>query len=282
MKNEKAYFWPELFYESLATGYPKISAPVIKQLNRANLYIWRALNIYDDFLDGRGEAIKLPLANRYYRQFLEIYYTLHLGNNFYKIFRFILKDLDQANRQEILNRQLIIKDNKITWPQPLPGKFNLLDLARKSLALALGPIAIISHWPDKSKKSKLKLTINLFRHLLAIKQLADDAQDWLDDLKAGQITAANLPILKEAKKQKLILDFKNRPDLIYLLFAKKAAPEISAGLNKLIKETEALARSLNLKPNNRFLAEILGPIKTGLVETKRFRDRLSPSVLKMI
>ncbi len=83
MTLEKPYFWPEWFAAELDAGEKKkIKPKLILKLNRANLYLWRALNIYDDFLDGAGQAMRLPLANRYYRRFLEIYYRLNLKTDF--------------------------------------------------------------------------------------------------------------------------------------------------------------------------------------------------------
>ncbi|MFA5886709.1 MAG: hypothetical protein WC863_02915 [Patescibacteria group bacterium] len=275
MKNKKIYFWPNWFYQALSPRPVKIEPRIINRLGLANLYLWRALNIYDDFLDGHGQPAKLPLANRYYREFLEIYYRLDLSDNFYKIFKFILADLDRANRQEISARRLLIKNNKILLPEALPEPTNPLKLSRKSLALGLGPIAIISQIPDKNKEAKINLTINLFRHILAAKQLADDARDWLDDLKAGQITLANLPILSQAKKRNLTLDFKNQPELFYLLFARYSSPKICVQLEKLIKTTKNISRSLGLKANNQLLTEIIKPIEIGLKEVRRFRSKLS-------
>ncbi len=274
MKNKKIYFWPDWFYQALSPHPVKIEPRIINRLGLANLYLWRALNIYDDFLDGSGRPAQLPLANRYYRKFLEIYYRLNLNDNFYKIFKFILNDLDRANRQEISTQRLLIKNNKILLPPVLPELTNSLELSRKSLALGLGPIAIISQISGKNKKAKIDLTINLFRHILATKQLADDARDWLDDLKAGQITLANLPILNQAKTKNLTLDFKNQPELLYLLFVRYSSPRICVQLEKLIKATKNISRSLGLKTNNYLITEIIKPIEIGLKEVQRFRGRL--------
>ena len=103
MPTEKVYFWPQWFADSLPIQ-PKreISKAVIRKLGRANTYLWRALNIYDDFLDGRGRPSRLSAANQYYRRYFTICYSLKLPGDFYKLLTAVMDDLDTANREEIL------------------------------------------------------------------------------------------------------------------------------------------------------------------------------------
>jgi hypothetical protein len=275
MKIEPAYFWPAWFYNSLPLPTKTCPPEMILQLQQANLYLWRALNIYDDFLDGEGRPIQLPRANAYYRKFLTTYYRLNLGANFYKTLERLLANLDQANLQEVAAPRLVIKQGRIIIPAHLPQPPRLLTLAEKSLALGLGPLAIINQLNLSNQVEQFDLTLRLFQNLLAAKQLADDSQDWLSDLSHGQITLANLPILQEAKRKKLNLNLTKRPEVIYLLFATIASPLICRQLQQLITESWRLASRIPLTSSNQLLKEILGPIQAGLEEVASFRAKLS-------
>lgn len=292
MKIEKSYFWPQWFSEALMADEQKTPGGIgrnikpsdrdkyndrralILKLNRANLYLWRALNIYDDFLDNDGRPEKLPSANTYYRRFLEIYYRLNLRPDFYSLFNKILTDLDAANREETIREKIKIKQGVIVAPPRLPS-CNLTSLARKSLALGLGPIAILSFLGYTAKDRKIKATLNFFRYALAAKQLSDDATDWSADLKKGVMTAANVLVLQAAKKRRLVLDLNRRPEVAHLLFvtggAEKLAKQIS-GLGRLAK-TEAA--KIGLGAQSRLIKELITPLENAVVETENFRRILN-------
>jgi hypothetical protein len=273
MTLEKPYFWPEWFAAELDAGEKKkIKPKLILKLNRANLYLWRALNIYDDFLDGAGQAMRLPLANRYYRRFLEIYYRLNLKTDFYRLFNKILDDLDAANRTEVAQEKIKIQDGKIIIPSRLP-LFEPLSLSRKSLALGFGPLALLSTLGYLAKSERIKNTLNFFRAALAAKQLADDAADWLEDLKNGALSAANVLVLQAAQQDGLTLKPKNEPEILYLLFATKASGQLAADISRLCRRARNAAGAVGLRANNRLLTEIISPLEDALKESEGFRKR---------
>jgi hypothetical protein len=273
MKVEKIYFWPKWFKDSLPPAeQSSIKPALINKLGRANLYLWRALNIYDDFLDNDGQPAKLPLANSYYRRYLEIYYRLNLKAGFYQLFDRIMVSLDSANQQEILQNRVKINCGKIDTPHELPIFTDLSWLAHKSLALGLGPIAILYSLSKTPKKSKIEVTLNFFRYALAAKQLADDSQDWFEDLQNGVITAANVSVLQAAKRRRLSLDLRRRPEVVYLLFATEATAKISHDLKKLCRRAKFYGAKINSNSDSRLITEVIGPIEVGLAEAAEFRS----------
>jgi len=273
MKIEKASFWPNWFFLTLPPKQrAKIEPKLLLKLSRANRYLWRALNIYDDFLDQEGQSAQLPLANGYYRRFLEIYYRLNLPAAFYHVFKDTMDDLDAANRQEVQKNCLLIKNGRLTLPHKIPRFTNLVDLSRKSLPLGLGAIALLYQIRPEITKIEITMTLNFFRYALAAKQLADDARDWFDDLNGGRITAANALVLRAAKKYQLPLDLNRQPEISYLLFAQEASKEITANLDSLCRQTKRAAVKIHFQPDCRLLTEILGPLETGLAEVDKFRS----------
>lgn len=262
---EKAYYWPKWFISSLIrTERQRISTPKINKLCVANLYLWRALNLYDDFLDGEGVPKDLPLANSYYRRFLDIYYRLELSSGFYKIFDEILNDLDNANREETSSEKLKIKNGQIYYPRRLPGFNDLKVLSRKSLALGLGSIAVLDIIGGRDKNKKIRRAINFFRYALAAKQLSDDSCDWLDDLLAGAITPANALVLRAAKTKNISLNFKKDKKTFYLLFINSAAQRISVEINNLCFHAQQEGLKIGLTPKSPLIKGLIGPMKMAV------------------
>jgi hypothetical protein len=282
MKNEPAYFWPQWFLSGLnQTENKKIKAArinnaLLTKLNRGQFYLWRALNIYDDFLDGDGERQKLPQANSYLRRFLEIYYRLNLPADFYYLFNKIMADLEAANRAEVLESRLKIKNGRVIIPGRLPRFKNLAGLARKSLALALGPLALLALLGCRANSKKMRAALNFWRYALAAKQLSDDARDWFEDLRVGAITAANVLVLEVAQKRRLILDLDKKPEIVYGLFA-LATAEISGQIKNLCARAKKSACEADLNTNGRLLREIIGPLEKATEEADEFRKLLGKS-----
>ena len=69
MQSEKAYYWPTWLINSYNPS-PKFRTQ--KQFfGKTQINLWRALNIYDDFLDGEGKPTELPQGNFNFRIFLK-------------------------------------------------------------------------------------------------------------------------------------------------------------------------------------------------------------------
>ncbi len=280
-KIEKAYFWPLWFVKSLKTNQKeKIDNKLIKKLQTANLYLWRALNIYDDFLDESGKGEELPIANNYYRNFIEIYYNLKLENNFYKIFNEILSSLDKANQDEVRNCHLEIKNKEIDAKTILPKLSPLDQLANKSLALALGPVAICYYLKPKQDDNSAQNILNFFRYALSAKQLADDAKDCFTDLEQGFITKANIRIIQTARRLKLKLRLDS--SLPYLLFNQNVSLAISYDLKYLCQQTRQRAQVAEIKMNSPLITEIILPIEQSLTKVDRFRSNMKLNTKIMI
>ena len=274
---EKAYFWPQWFFDSLdKLERQKIPTSLVKALCRANLYLWRALNLYDDFLDGEGLPKNLPLANNYYRKFLEIYYRLNLSDNFYKIFNRVITDLDNANRAEVSAEKLKTKDGRIYYPHRLPTFNNLALLSRKSLALGLGLVAILDIISRKGKHDsknlpQIKAALSFFRYALAAKQLSDDSCDWLEDLEAGNITPANALILKAAKKKHLTLNFQKHPEILYQLFIDEASQKISEGIKTLCSQARREGLKIELTSKSPLIKNLIEPMESSVSRAEAAR-----------
>ena len=271
--NNPSRLWPVWFLNSLSKKeQSKIKVSVLNKLIRGQDYLWSALNIYDDILDASADAKKLPLANKYLRNYLEIYYRLNLPDDFYKYFNFLFNDLDRANQAEFNQKKLIIKEGLIKIPTKIVEFPDLKYLSRKSLALGSGVIAILYLINSHESLKKVPKLINFFGYALAAKQLSDDSKDWLGDIQTGAITYPINLIIKSAKESKIEIDFHKKPEVLYLLFA-KIAPEVSLKIKYLCFKARQEARMINLAPDNELITKIIEPLEKAVLNAQKF-DRL--------
>lgn len=270
MTKEKVYYWPLWFSKLLSQREQKKIKKILPKLQIAQLFLWRALNIYDDFLDGEGKREELPKANNYFRRYLEIHYQLNLSSDYYKLFNKVISNLEKANVDEVLALKLQIKDGLVTTPKKLPNWKNIINLSDKSLVLAFGPLALLSALGYKTSGQKMKAGLNFFKYALTAKQLADDSYDWLEDLKDGFITAANTPILKAAERKHITLDFKDKPEILYLLFAQESSPIIITGIEKFCKKAKQEIKKINNKTTNSLISKLILPLEKSCQESKKF------------
>ena len=274
-KSNPSYLWPIWFLSSLnKEDRSKIKVPVINKLIKGQNYLWSALNIYDDILDRSTNVGKLPIANKYLRNYLEIYYRLRLSNDFYKNFNYLLDDLERANQEEFNQPKLETKDGLIKIPVKITRFPNLKYLSRKSLALSSGLTAILYLVNNSKSLKKVPKLIDFFRYALAAKQLSDDSKDWIEDVLAGSITYPVHLIIKLAKKNKIELNFKKNPETIYLLFA-KIAPKISLEIKSLCLRARREAKIINLASNNELITKIIEPLEKAVLKAENFNKLLA-------
>lgn len=225
MKQESIYFWPKWINSDYEIKKP-INYRELQKICQAQVHLWQALNIYDDFLDNKGKPIALPSANIHFYEFISIHYNLNLSSNFYSLFNVLVNISESANREEVIYRHLKIVNNKLTIPKTSRNLPELSTLSQRSIVLSLGPIAALISQGYSTDCQQVRSVINFFKHALAAKQLSDDAKDWLDDLKSGSITYVNSLVLKELNTQFHIIDFNK--DIIKILLAfSRVAPQIS-------------------------------------------------------
>lgn len=268
MKHSPAYRWPDWLADSLLDK--KIPQPEIIKFKRAQENLWQALNIYDDFLDGAGQADELPSANRHYRNFLKTIYQTNLPLSFQKASNKILNDLDFANQQELLQNKIIWKNGVPKISKKTPDFSQLTNLSKKSLALAIAPVAtVLTH-----KKLDEHRLINFFRYALAAKQLSDDAKDWLDDLYSGKLTAVNMLVIQEGKNRKIKKNLYQKPEVLHLLFAHGAAISTCHNILKLCQKARNETYKLKINDQAPIITGLLLPLEKAANKALHFQNLL--------
>jgi hypothetical protein len=178
-----------------------ISDALTENLALANLYGWMAYTIYDDVIDGEGNAALIPCANFFLRKLIDMYSYLDKelpGTQV--IFNITIDSIDTASAWEQKYSTIHMPIENILT-QELPPFDDYSNLANRSIGHALPPlIGLLSIGYDMHSEEYTK-TQDLFRHYFIARQLHDDAHDWEEDLLHGKINSVCALLLKNFQKK---------------------------------------------------------------------------------
>lgn len=258
MKKEKCYYWPYYFSLTLTKSEQRKIRTILPYLQQAQIFLWRALNIYDDFLDNEGNRAELIKANDYYRHFLQIHYSLGLSAEYYQKFEQLFLQLENVNLQEVNGRKILIKRGLLIIPKKIRPLISLKRLADKSAVLSLGASALLAYLGEPLNSARSQATFNFWRYFLSAKQLADDSYDWQEDLKNGTLTTANAPLLKALKVKTIPLNSLNNLNHLFGLYC---APIIIKNLKYFCRLAEKEINICNRNNAQIIKLKLLKPIK---------------------
>jgi len=163
-------------------------------LGAANLCSWIAYTVYDDFLDGEGTQLKLPVANIALRAAQHYFEQALPEKTFHTYVAKTFQMMDEANAWEASNCRFTVKRGEIAV-RALPAYGNRRVLADRSFAHALAPMCVfLQGSPPIHEVRRLE---DAFRHYLIARQLSDDSHDWYDDVCSGLISYVVAAILQE-------------------------------------------------------------------------------------
>lgn len=171
----------------------KIKKEFLQKLSYINTLGWMAYTIYDDLIDNDKDIKWLPLANIICRR-MDMMFTQLLPecSIFLKEYLTIMNRLEESNFWEIENCRLT--------KERVPNFTNIKRLSDRSMGHALTSMAIL-HKINANEKDIYELK-NFYYYFLAAKQMSDDAHDWENDLKKGQINSASAEIFKLTSERK--------------------------------------------------------------------------------
>ncbi len=177
------------YWTSLAIG-KEVNEPLSVDLGTASLLGWIAYDIYDNFLDGEGESMNLPVANRALRHMTSLFTVLGKSYpEFNNHFELIMNKLEQANLTEIIGQE-----------QPIDFK----QLSNKSLGHALSSLAVVYASIPDVESEQINHLISFFKHYLNARQMYDDMHDWELDLSQGRITETVRYIMDDADSEDIV------------------------------------------------------------------------------
>ena len=161
----------------------------------ANISLWIAYTIYDDFIDEEAAANLLPLANIMHRKALLTYFDLTSSEAQYKSTVIeAFNAMDGANAWELLNCRYEVEDGAIIIGD-VPKFGTRKVLAKRAQGHIIGPLLELRS-SDLNHSQQLSVQAGLDQYLIA-RQLNDDIHDWKEDLRSGQITFVVSYLLKQ-------------------------------------------------------------------------------------
>lgn len=259
---------PYFFSHSLGKTGKNIPEELLISLGLANLYGWIAYTIYDDFLDDEGDPKLLSLANACLRELTKIFLGIAQKNDdFGKLFTRIMDKLDSANAWEVTNCR-----TKNTCVIPEYGNF--IRLAERSLGHALGPLAILCSLGYKNGSREIKYTTKFFEHYLIARQLNDDAHDWEEDIKMGQINAVCADLVRKMNKKTLPKSFTEEEILaLRNIFWNETIDTIAEQILSSGKSARKALQKMESVQNIALFENLLAPIENSAKEALREKEK---------
>jgi len=238
---------PYYFQKSLGSN-KAVDENILIELEVASLYGWIAYTIYDDFFDGEGDPRFLSLANICLRELTLIYCeTFAKDEKFLQFFKNTMDRIDSANAWETTNCRAQVAGSRLTIPDRLPDFGTLERLADRSIGHALGSIAVLYFHTKNIESSEIKNLLAFFENYIIARQLNDDAHDWEDDLKKGQLSPTVIEVLKKysrrgGNKSLKELDLKKEIKELQKIFWYEVIQEVC---NKALFHTEKARKHLS-------------------------------------
>jgi hypothetical protein len=175
--NEEIRLLSYFFYCSLPPKQQKkISLSLIIDLGTANLWLWAALEIFDDLLDDEDNRDELPIGIFAFCTFEETINKIIKDNG-------MLRELWQNKKQAMLNANLYERKYLRGQKRKRPDFSKLSD---RSFLHVFGPIILL----NKINYSTKNLIKSLEKYL-TIRQKLDDIYDCQTDLAKGHLNYAN-------------------------------------------------------------------------------------------
>jgi hypothetical protein len=172
----------------------QVENPMVKEFCLALFYSWNSYTILDNHLDKQATAADLPLA--FTMQNLAWSHLVNLNAEFREQILAALKKCDDYYRWELANCRF---DNVDDFRPPAKFGYGYIEQRMQPFLTA------ISLWPgllDKSYVASSNAIRQFFVHLINIEQLNDDAHDWQDDLKSGNLTFVGWLVLHHSHDRK--------------------------------------------------------------------------------
>lgn len=182
---------PLIFTRSLKVK-TKLDRKFLLGLAQAGIFGWIAYTVFDNISDEKKDLDKFSLALVCYRELGFLFSRYDSGFN--KIFSNFLDRVEYANFYE--------------YKQAIPDNINkkkiyskVSDIAEKSIAHSLVPLAILSKLGYGQNSSEFKALQSFYKNYLVARQLNDDAHDWEIDLNHRKINYAGEQLTNDFKEK---------------------------------------------------------------------------------
>ena len=182
---------------ALLPAYLADLAPVApetaRRLGLANFYTGWYYHAQDDLLDGQAAASDWLVGHVVFAQIVETYRTLDLIHTpVWPEFQHLAHR--SANAYALELRQRVASLDALT-PEQLAA-FDVEFILSRAAPLFFNPLAQLYLAGIPAHAERAQDLLEALRCWAAARQIGDDASDWLDDLKAGQLNAVSARLIE--------------------------------------------------------------------------------------
>lgn len=173
-----------------AVGTLPLTASAL-DLGAAHLFGWLAATIYDDVADDEAAPPTLWQANIFQRLSLQLFLQVDLGSEWRSFCREVMNRMDAMNLKE--HQAWRLQDKLL----PSLPSLDFGYLTERSLGVLLAPVALCRLAGKQFDDPLITAVKNFLLHLIAARQLSDDAHDWQEDLALGRLNSASVLIFQQ-------------------------------------------------------------------------------------
>jgi len=276
MADPKITALPYVFRAALGYRGAEIKEELLEELALANMYGWAAYGIYDDILDGEGELRISPAANYFLRELCDIYGSIDGRIPGTKAaFNDFLNEIDNSNVWEQKNCRVAVVNGKMRIPDTLPHFELGTVLSERSVGHALPALVLCASVGFALDSFESKAVLEFFRHYLVARQLHDDAHDWREDLKRGQINATGAMVLRAWREERCTdeIDFLRDEKSLALFFWHCVVDDVVAVIHHHIAQARQALTSVSIINNPTSIIQNPAPLEDLLSDLASAADR---------
>ncbi|MFA5935930.1 MAG: hypothetical protein WC787_03700 [Patescibacteria group bacterium] len=237
---------PALMTSGLLGG-EMIPDETLVRLGMANVYGWMAYTVYDDLLDGEGDPHALSTANSCLREVTSIYAMGFPEPSFAGLVKEVMDNIDGANQWELVHCRDVTH---------LPDYGDYEMLALRSFGHALGPLAILYTLGYATSSPEMTAMNDFFKHYFIARQMNDDAHDWQEDLRRGQVNSVAAMILKGSTIEA------DRFEELEVRFWHEVVQDVAAHILKHVGAAREALTALPIKQTDAF-EDLLAPVENA-------------------
>jgi hypothetical protein len=247
---------------ALALGEPTDEV-LLRQLGVANVLGWAAYTAYDDVLDGDAGGELVSPANAFLRRLSDVLTdVLPENESFQAWWRQVMDRVDEANAWELAFCRFAFDG---ILPKPDLSIADELFFSERSLGHAIGPVAIMLQHGFELDSFETENVLELYRCYLTARQMHDDAHDWQEDFKKGQLNSASLRLLAKTSAQNF--------DELRIEFWTKGILEHSEALNEVCHRGHEAIASCEAFETGEGLHRLFERIEAGTKDALAGRER---------
>ena len=258
--SEKELLLPYIFYNNLHEKYKDvITHETIYTLCLSTLLGWIGFTIQDQIIDQESSVDQFPLVTTSVLICQDLVQSTLFGSSDISIIQNLFHDINESLLEEITYHTHLVKDDCIDLIHLSRKVIPITQCSKKSLGIALGPIAIILLLPITHSYHHVRLIKNYFSSLLTIKQVLDDMHDWHSDLQRGYINPVAARIINLYRKDSdyTTLNVLSEKNTLYNLFWKNTFEELYQELVVIIQQAQTAVLQFTFLEKTDFLIEPL-------------------------